>query len=75
VVVREKPYFEKTYFLTLKKLISLLSENLFPYKHKYPTDGSELEHIKLRINKFLTHSLMKLKHSLKFKPFPKYLKH
>ncbi len=52
VVVREIPYFGKTYFLTLKKLISPLSENLFPYKHKYPTDGSELEHIKLRINKF-----------------------
>jgi hypothetical protein len=33
------PYIEKTYFLTLWKL--------FPCKHKYPTDGTALEHIKL----------------------------
>ena len=37
----------KTYFPTLKKLISPLCENLFPCKHKYPTDGTALEHIKL----------------------------
>ena len=38
---------KKTYFPTLKKLISPLCENLFPCKHKYPTDGTALEHIKL----------------------------
>ena len=38
---------KKTYFPTLKKLISPLCENSFPYKHKYPKDGTALEHFKL----------------------------
>jgi hypothetical protein len=48
---------KKTYFLTLKKLLSSLQkfeknyfplcEKLFSYNHKYTTDGATMEHIKL----------------------------
>ena len=48
------PYIEKlislhwkNLFPYIEKLISPLCENLFPCKHKYPTDGTALEHIKL----------------------------